>query len=343
MAQVRSVTIKLRAGVSHAVLPDNRSMVAGTNYVIPYDDYIRFGPGPTEQYIQVVSFNTTPGSSEGIDLTTDTAALPTYTVGGKTFSRKLGQVTEGFLGELFRLVKLVDALDVVQGDVVVWASMAAKTVTADKVGGSSMSPLTFAGVALAAGTHGQFIWVQVDGPTNAKVAADVGLGEIVVLDPTVDKVLRSARTDEVQVITLTGFTGTLSVKLTFAGAESAAIVRGTNATAAGVQAALEGLAGIDPGDISVTGTTDAGPFTVNFLDSGPHNFGDSDVGPITVTSGTGGAAGTVAEGTKGGAASGQVLGTVIAAPAGGKADVALRWLTQRPRHSRRNKNIFART
>lgn len=73
-----------------------------------------------------------------------------------------------------------------------------------------------------------------------------------------------------QVITLGDFTGTDSFKIVvkyahpeLAAETTAAIVRGTNATAAGVEAALENLDGI--ADATVTGTTDAGPFTVTFV------------------------------------------------------------------------------
>jgi len=68
-----------------------------------------------------------------------------------------------------------------------------------------------------------------------------------------------------QIVTLTGFDGTDSFKLTYDGSESAAFVRGTNATAAAIQTALRTLTG-DTG-LTVSGTTDAGPFTVTFSDT----------------------------------------------------------------------------
>jgi hypothetical protein len=71
-------------------------------------------------------------------------------------------------------------------------------------------------------------------------------------------------TGEVQVVTLTGFSGTDSFTLKLTGAnETVAFVRGTNATAAAVQAALRTLTG--DSTLTVTGTTDEGPFTVTWV------------------------------------------------------------------------------
>ena len=73
-----------------------------------------------------------------------------------------------------------------------------------------------------------------------------------------------------QVITLGSFTGTDSFKIQvryphpeLADEETAAIVRGTNAAAADVATALENLNGLS--DVTVTGTTDEGPFTITFV------------------------------------------------------------------------------
>src|SRR3990167_5994748 len=71
-------------------------------------------------------------------------------------------------------------------------------------------------------------------------------------------------TNEVQTITLTGFAATDSFRLTFNSVESAIITRVTNATAAGVKAVLDALSTISPNTVTVTGTTDEGPFVVTF-------------------------------------------------------------------------------
>lgn len=68
--------------------------------------------------------------------------------------------------------------------------------------------------------------------------------------------------NKVQVVTLTSYTGTDSFKLTYNGTETVAFVRGTNGTAAAIQTALRTATG--DADLTVTGTTDEGPFTVTF-------------------------------------------------------------------------------
>lgn len=89
----------------------------------------------------------------------------------------------------------------------------------------------------------------------------------------------------VQLITLSGFDGTDSFKLTYNGTETAAFVRGTNATAAAIQTALRTATG--DATLGVSGTTDAGPFTVTFTAT------TTPIYALTVTSGTGGTTGTV--------------------------------------------------
>lgn len=86
-----------------------------------------------------------------------------------------------------------------------------------------------------------------------------------------------------QVITLSGFDGTDAFKLTWNGTEGGTtFTRGTNATEAAIQTALRTATG-DTG-LTVTGTVDAGPFTVVF--SNPALAYE-----VTVTSGTGGTTG----------------------------------------------------
>jgi hypothetical protein len=70
---------------------------------------------------------------------------------------------------------------------------------------------------------------------------------------------------EVQLVTLTAFDGTDSFVLRFGDNETVPFVRGTNATAAAIQAALRTLTG--DASLTVAGTTDAGPFTVTFVAS----------------------------------------------------------------------------
>jgi hypothetical protein len=72
-----------------------------------------------------------------------------------------------------------------------------------------------------------------------------------------------AATGEVQVITLTDFAGTDSFSLKLGQLETVPFVRGTNATAAAMQTALRTLTG--DSTLTVTGTTDEGPFTVTWV------------------------------------------------------------------------------
>jgi hypothetical protein len=89
----------------------------------------------------------------------------------------------------------------------------------------------------------------------------------------------------VQTITLSGDTGTLTFKLTYNGVEGATVfTRGTNQTAAAIQAALRTATG--DASLTVTGTTDAGPFVVTFVTI-------TNPFMLSVTSGTGGLTGVV--------------------------------------------------
>ena len=72
--------------------------------------------------------------------------------------------------------------------------------------------------------------------------------------------------DETQTFQLTGFGGTDSFQLTYQGNLSAPIVNGTNYSAAGIQAAIEGIAGWPAGaTLTVTAIAAAGaPTTAGF-------------------------------------------------------------------------------
>ncbi len=79
-------------------------------------------------------------------------------------------------------------------------------------------------------------------------------------------------TDEVQIVTIDATAGTFT--LTWGGDTTDAIAEG--ASAAAVQTALEGLAGISIGDVVVTGSA-GGPYTVTF----GGNLADEDVAALT--------------------------------------------------------------
>jgi hypothetical protein len=72
-----------------------------------------------------------------------------------------------------------------------------------------------------------------------------------------------AAAGEVQVVTLTSYAGTDSFSLKLGQLETVPFVRGTNGTAAAIQAALRTLTG--DSTLTTTGTTDEGPFTVTWV------------------------------------------------------------------------------
>jgi len=106
-------------------------------------------------------------------------------------------------------------------------------------------------------------------------------------------------TSEVQTLTITGAPTGGAYTLTFSGDETSNIAY--NADAAAIQAALEGLDSIDPGDVTVTGT---GPFTVTF--GGQYMGVNVFAFSVDSTGLTGGSSPsvTVATVTEGGAAAG---------------------------------------
>lgn len=128
---------------------------------------------------------------------------------------------------------------------------------------------------------------------------------------------------EVQTVSLRGFTGTDAFRLTYNGAQSAVITRGTNYTAPGIKAAIEAIL---PAGASVTvgqwngaaGAPGDTGFSVRFGGS----LSSTDVAPLSVTSplGTTGFAGETAQGgpsRNGGAVSATGnRAPVVAAPAG---------------------------
>lgn len=92
----------------------------------------------------------------------------------------------------------------------------------------------------------------------------------------------AAVTNEVQTATITGGPTGGTFTLTFNGQTTAAIAY--NATAAQVQAALEALSNVNPGDITVTGNA-GGPYTLTF---GGQYLGDNTSSVTATASLTGG-------------------------------------------------------
>jgi hypothetical protein len=102
---------------------------------------------------------------------------------------------------------------------------------------------------------------------------------------------------EVQQAALTGFTTNgLQFQLRWAGADSAAVARGVNFTVAGVQAAIQGIAGWPAGaTATVSALTDTG-FTISFGGT----LAGADAGLLEIVGLSGGTSGYINEITKGG-------------------------------------------
>lgn len=97
--------------------------------------------------------------------------------------------------------------------------------------------------------------------TNRPDAQNVAMG-LAGTNPA-DRFGNKTAAGEVQVITLAAFSGTDSFSLVVDDVNTVAFVRGTNATAAALQTAIRTATGDTT--LTVTGTTDEGPFTVTFV------------------------------------------------------------------------------
>lgn len=137
-------------------------------------------------------------------------------------------------------------------------------------------------------------------------------------------------TNEVQTLTVTGAPTGGTYTITWSGQTTAAIAY--NATAAAVQAALEALSNIAPGDVVVTGSA-GGPWTLTW---GGTQLGEDVAAPTTTESFTGGTSPdiTIATTTAGGAATAsdgsQILAGFLVSeisfnPTSTKASGALLW------------------
>lgn len=147
-------------------------------------------------------------------------------------------------------------------------------------------------------SNGVYTLTGVARAASATVAAQHGIGqvlnqtedydttpgiEVARLTTPISSTQGSFDADElygVQVIdtsTATGYGAGDSFKLTYAGQETIAFVHGANATATDLQNGLIGLSTIAAAGVTVTGSTNTGPFTVKFFDP------NTDVTALTVT------------------------------------------------------------
>lgn len=335
MAQgVRSVTVRLRSGISDATLPNNVRMRPRVNYAISLRDYRKLSRDVRESIVSVVSMNTSEtvvplwnGSHYALDLTTinNTASLPS--AGGKTF--QLGEVVQGFNGSAFKLVKLAGSGSVnatATVNVAVWYDKSKSEVSVN----TSADTGDFAGVFIGAVTKGNYGWIQTEGVViNAGSAAGVAAGEPVAVSTASNGQFTAPGTNEVQTITPGGTITGGTWNITFNGYTTSNLAY--NATAAQVQAALEALPSIGTGNILVTGgPLTSGPFTLTFV----VDLGYMDVPQITLTNNLTGTSPTItaATTTQGVAHSPNSIGTALTDVASNLVDVSLRSAAFANRH-----------
>lgn len=355
MARTRSVTVALRSGVSDATLPNNRKMVAGKTYAIAIDDFAKISRAPRQSVIEEAVFNTSPyiiGEFDGTNYAKDlsvstyhnTVALPPI-YAGSSKKEVVGATKYGLDGSVFKLVLLSsdgtlgNVASTTTKNVAVWVSKNANTVTV-KTSAAGNASADFAGVFIAATTAGRYGWIQIAGDVDA-AAADSGVNAG---DPlsvsTTDGVFTSARKDESVVLDLTGATGYGagdSFTLTVGGQVTSAFVNGTNAAASDLQTGLAALSTVGAGNVTVTGTTNTGPFTITFGGA----LSGTDVPALTLTGVTGFTGGTVVTTAGGGDANANqpVVGSALTDSAATKSDVVLRGPRIR-NFGRRNRDLF---
>lgn len=328
----RSVTVRLREGVTHAVLPDNRKVSGGDDVEISWETWTKIG-GEARRTIfdqDNITYNTGVSAANGTDLTTNTATVPA--------GFEVGDVLQGHQpDDQFMLVEVVDAT-VAAGDVLTWADKSVAQVTQDRVGGSALDPLEFAGVAIGAITVDQFGWIQIAGHVPAAdVVAGAGAGEPLGVHATTDGSFDLALQNEVQNVETDGTGGTFT--LTFDGQETGDIA--FDADAATLEAALEALSNIGSDNVQVTGTAvnDAGNgLDVEFIGT----LRNTDVAEMTAddTNLTGQTTGTVVTTTSAGVETApDPVATAVTAESGGSVEAEIRALDG-PKVRNRPVNVF---
>jgi hypothetical protein len=345
--EVHSVTVALRSGVSEATLPNNVKMKASKSYAISLEDWGKLSRGARDTVVAAPTFNTKPwivplynGSDYLLDLDeinnqTTVALINADAQAVKDFA--LGEVVRGFNDSAFKLVKVTSGSEAVTaGTVVVWGGNATSTTTAvaraQSLVTSDISDVTspvFAGVAIGTITAGSFGWIQISGVATANVLASTDAGDSLKLSTTDGSL--TGFDNEVQTLTLTGWSGSAEVKLTWDGNESTNAVTFNATRTTEFQAAIDELAIASTtypaalaGEIVVT-RTDSTHYVFTFSGT---NVKNTDVGPISITSGAGTptGAGTFAETNPGAGATatGATVGSARSAADSGTALVEIK-------------------
>lgn len=169
----KGVYLELRSGVTHATLPDNRSMVAGESYLISVDDFQRLSRAVRESVVDVTGIETKSsvvnGGFDGGTFTDLAGLCNGDEIELDELGLKVGKVVQGINGEAFKLVQILDD-DQAAGDVLVWDNKLAGTV---KKGTGEL-----AGVLVDDTDENNFGWIQTEGVvSSAAVESAVSAGD----------------------------------------------------------------------------------------------------------------------------------------------------------------------
>lgn len=216
----KNAIVKLRDGVTRAVLPNNVTMVPGKFYLISLDDLRRFSRKVRETVVEVTSIGTSDtripraDNSYGyVDIAIADGGTAEEWKSG--FGYKLGDVAQGLNGSAFKLVRFVsydeEGAEETEGnfsagDAMVWLDKKAGLVGASATG-------DFAGVAVADTDFGKLGFVQVEG--TATVSGSLSAGKTAAADDSAGVEEADDETESGRIIgtVLTSAAGDLEVAL----------------------------------------------------------------------------------------------------------------------------------
>ena len=188
----KGVYLSLRMGVDRATLPDNRTMKAGSIYLISVDDFQRLSRSVRESVVSVNGIETksrvvTYSTGDGYQF----VDLAGYSNGDANdiadMGWKVGKVLQGLNGEAFKLCKVVGD-DALAGDVLVWsAENRYGWVQTEGVVSAAHAPGVGAGDSLKVTTDGKFDTANEDGDTVGTALSGVDGDEMI------EAALRSTR------------------------------------------------------------------------------------------------------------------------------------------------------
>lgn len=143
----RIYTVQGRAGTANGIL-NGRTIRAGETYELTQEEFENLSFDALVNNVLVVSALDQPAARGGVDLTINSATVPT--------GLRVGRVLKGVRGnDVYKLVRFVDAADA--GDVLV------RTANDNEVTTVHTADSLFAGIATAAVTAGNYGFIQIDG------------------------------------------------------------------------------------------------------------------------------------------------------------------------------------